>query len=90
MSLDPFPVAVTIRLLRLRWWLPMVTDWITITIEYVHEQSFCQGNYGIKDRSEVWSLKTFATTLKEGVAKGSEKKGTTKDTKSTKKSFSFP
>ena len=27
---------------------------------------------------------------KEGVAKGSEKKGTTKDTKSTKKSFSFP
>ena len=30
------------------------------------------------------------TTPKEGVAKGSEKKGTTKDTKSTKKSFSFP
>ena len=27
---------------------------------------------------------------REGVAKGSEKKGTTKDTKSTKKSFSFP
>ena len=27
---------------------------------------------------------------KAGVAKGSEKKGTTKDTKSTKKSFSFP
>ena len=26
----------------------------------------------------------------EGVAKGSEKKGTTKNTKSTKKSFSFP
>ena len=29
-------------------------------------------------------------TTFEGVAKGSEKKGTTKDTKSTKKSFSFP
>ena len=26
----------------------------------------------------------------EGVAKGSEKKGTTKNTKNTKKSFSFP
>ena len=30
------------------------------------------------------------STAFEGVAKGSEKKGTTKDTKSTKKSFSFP
>ena len=29
-------------------------------------------------------------TAVEVVAKGSEKKGTTKDTKSTKKSFSFP
>ena len=32
----------------------------------------------------------FLPSLIEGVAKGSEKKGTTKDTKSTKKSFSFP
>ena len=32
----------------------------------------------------------FATFSFEGVAKGSEKKGTTKNTKSTKKSFSFP
>ena len=31
----------------------------------------------------------FATDWKAGVAKGSEKKGTTKDTKSTKKSFFF-
>ena len=30
------------------------------------------------------------TSASEGVAKSPEKKGTTKDTKSTKKSFSFP
>ena len=33
---------------------------------------------------------TVGITSKVGVTKGSEKKGTTKDTKSTKKSFSFP
>ena len=32
----------------------------------------------------------FATLSSEGLAKGSEKKGTTKNTKSTKKSVSFP
>ena len=32
----------------------------------------------------------FIIPAMEGVAKGPEKKGTTKDTKSTKKSFSFP
>ena len=39
----------------------------------------------------VQGFYAFCDTRKnEGVAKGSEKKGTTKDTKSTKKSFSFP
>ena len=38
----------------------------------------------------VVEKKPFAIASFEGVAKGSEKKGTTKDTKSTKKSFSFP
>ncbi len=32
----------------------------------------------------------FNIPVKESVAKGSEKKGTTKNTKSAKKSFSFP
>ena len=38
----------------------------------------------------VYGDKLVIIPAKEGVAKGPEKKGTTKNTKSTKKSFSFP
>ena len=44
--------------------------------------SFCTGIV----RNDSTVVRPFATTSLEGVAKGSEKKGTTK---STKKSFSF-
>ena len=54
----------------------------------LRQESVCLRPF-VSDRSEhlLWLTVILA---KEGVAKGSEKKGTTKSTKSTKKSFSFP
>ena len=51
---------------------------------WVNDDHFRFGTSGLLD-----SL-AGKITEKEGVAKGPEKKGTTKDTKNTKKSFSFP
>ena len=63
------------------WWLISKAE---------HPVSSAPSEGGHPGRLKGQQYQPALILVKEGVAKGSEKKGTTKDTKSTKKSFSFP